>query len=71
MSSALIVIGSGGHAISVANVAVSAGYKIDYFVDPYKTNQNLLNIQVINDLLKIKNMENFSFAIAIGDNFKR
>jgi len=32
----LVIVGAGGHAVSVANVALSVGYKIECFIDKKK-----------------------------------
>jgi len=67
----LVIIGAGGHAVSVANVALSMGYKIECFVDGDKGGLDLLGIRIISDLGKLKNINELSFAIAIGDNSAR
>jgi sugar O-acyltransferase (sialic acid O-acetyltransferase NeuD family) len=67
----LIIFGAGGHAVSVANVALSAGYEIQCFVDNSKKGANLLGHKVIGDISELDNYESFSFAIAVGDNAAR
>jgi sugar O-acyltransferase (sialic acid O-acetyltransferase NeuD family) len=64
----LIIFGSGGHALSVANVALSAGYKIKYFVDKFKKGSHLLGYEIIEEFTEWKNTDNLSFSIAVGDN---
>ena len=67
----LIIVGAGGHAVSVANVALSAGYKLKGFVDPSKAGKTLLDVMVFRDILEAGDPYSFTWAIAIGDNFTR
>lgn len=67
----LIIFGAGGHGVSVASVAISAGYKIAYFIDKKKQGSNLFGIDVLGDLDKLGDLEKFDFAIGVGDNFLR
>jgi len=67
----LIIIGAGGHSVSVANVAISAGYKIRCFIDSSKFGSNIFGYDILKDITEIRNLEEFSFSIAIGDNFRR
>ena len=67
----LVIFGAGGHAVSVANVALSAGYKIKYFVDKNKNGLVLLGCKIISNLIDLDKTTNFSFAIAVGDNAVR
>lgn len=67
----LVIFGTGGHSLSVANVALSAGYTIKYFVDKNKKGLDLLRCKIIGDLTELDNINNFSFAIAVGDNASR
>ena len=67
----LIIFGTGGHAVSVANVALSAGYKIKHFVDKNKKGLDFLGYKIIGDLTELDNTDNFSFSIAVGDNAVR
>ncbi len=67
----LVIFGSGGHAVSVANVALSAGYEIKYFVDKDKRDLNLLGYSIVGDIDNYEDAESFSFAIAVGDNALR
>jgi sugar O-acyltransferase (sialic acid O-acetyltransferase NeuD family) len=68
---AMIIIGSGGHAVSVANVALSAGYKIAYFVDKRKIGLSLLGINIIGNISDLDNNSEFDYSIAVGDNHLR
>ena len=71
MNSSLVIIGSGGHAKSVANVAKSCGYKVLAFVDDKNAGTNLLNIPIINSNETIKKYSDKNFFIAIGNNATR
>ena len=67
----LVIFGAGGHAVSVANVALSAGYEIKHFIDKNKKGSDLLGYSIIGDIAELDNVEAFSFAIAVGDNAVR
>lgn len=67
----LVIFGAGGHAISVANVALSSGYNIKCFVDKNKIGLSLLGYRIIGDISDLDGIEEYSFAIAIGDNAAR
>ena len=67
----LVILGAGGHAISIANVAHSAGYIVKYFIDPYTKSSQIIGIDVLKDLGGISNLDDYSYGIALGDNFLR
>ena len=67
----LVIIGAGGHALSVANVAISAGFEISYFVDENKFENKLFGIKIIKNLSHLKNIFDYNYSIAIGDNCAR
>lgn len=69
--SPLIIIGAGGHAVSVANVALSMGYEVRYFVDKNRAGSTFLDREVIADLDALGHLDHYAFAIAIGDNASR
>lgn len=71
MKRKLIIIGAGGHAVSVANIAISVGYEIAAFVDVNKAGSKLLNYEVLRSIESIGDHADYFFAIAIGDNFVR
>ena len=66
----LVIIGSGGHAVSTANVALSAGYTIKCFVDNNK-GKSLMGYEIIGDVMDLVRIHDFNFAIAVGDNASR
>jgi sugar O-acyltransferase (sialic acid O-acetyltransferase NeuD family) len=67
----LVILGAGGHGTSVANVAISAGYKIIAFVDPKADLTSKFDIQNISEIDLLPNYRNLHYAIAIGDNSLR
>lgn len=62
----LIIFGAGGHATSVGDVAIAAGFTISSFVDPYKAGETLLGIPVIGAFSG--DPQDHLFCVALGDN---
>jgi len=67
----LVVVGAGGHAVSVANVAISAGYVVKCFVGNEKGVRILLGFHVVRDLAELDDLDSHSYGIAVGDNAAR
>lgn len=67
----LVIIGAGGHAISVANVAMSIGYEIFCLVDKNKSGSKLLDFNIVSELEQLGDLAQYSFAVAIGANASR
>lgn len=67
----LVIMGAGGHATSVANVALSAGYRIQHFVDPDQRGCHLLGTPVIGDVAELAEPAQYDYCIAVGDNAAR
>lgn len=67
----IAIFGAGGHAVSVANVALSAGYSIKFFIDKKKQGSNLLGYTVLGNIPEIDDCKNICFAIGVGDNSVR
>ena len=44
----LVIIGSGGHAVSVTNVALSYGMSVIAYVDNNKAGSEIMGIPIIN-----------------------
>ena len=61
----LIIFGAGGHATSVADVALAAGFADLRFVDPHKAGETLLGFPVVGAFTEDP-AEHF-FCIALGD----
>ena len=67
----LIIFGAGGHALSVANVAISAGYEIAFFVDKNKKDSTLVGVKIIGSISELLAPLEFNYSIAVGDNYLR
>ena len=67
----VVIYGAGGHAISVANVVLSMGYRIKYFVDEENVRGNIMGYKVINEIKAIDLTEDSNMVLAIGDNSAR
>lgn len=71
MRHSIVIVGSGGHAVSTANVAHGSGMNVIAFVDDNKAGANLLDVPIITTQQCINEHINENFAIAIGDNAVR
>lgn len=71
MKPSIIIIGTGGHAVSIANVAHGSGMNVIAFVDDNKVGTNLLNIPVISSQQCINEHPTANLGVAIGDNAVR
>lgn len=71
MSKDIIIVGAGGHAVSVTNVALSCGINVVAYVDNNKAGSKVLDIPVITKQQCIDTYKTANFAIAIGDNSVR
>ena len=67
----IYIIGAGGHSVSVANVAIAAGYKILAFIDETKAYKKIFNINILKNISEINCVGLLNFAIAIGKNETR
>lgn len=67
----LVIYGASGHAVSVANVALSAGYTVKHFVDKTKIGLNLLGVSIIGDIAELDDLGLYCFGVAVGDNSSR
>lgn len=71
MNSNLVIFGCGGHARSVADVAVTSGWKDIIFVDPKaQPEEKIMGFSVINEYLADR-PDDTDFFIGIGDNIQR
>ena len=76
MGTDLAIIGAGGHAVSVCNVAISAGFTVVAFVDDDNESQTLMGIDIlplrtITAERSVNSLDELCFAIGIGTNFIR
>lgn len=62
----LIIFGAGGHATSVGDIALAAGFTIANFVDPHKAGGKLLGIPIVGTFAG--NPQDHLFCLALGDN---
>jgi sugar O-acyltransferase (sialic acid O-acetyltransferase NeuD family) len=67
----IAIFGAGGHAVSVANVATSAGFRVSHFIDSTKTGSYLLDLPVVGDISEIGGAGAKQVSIAVGDNSVR
>lgn len=66
MQGRIIIIGAGGHATSVADLAFSAGWQIACFIDATRAGGSLLGIPILKVPDTVRDAE--AFCVAIGDN---
>lgn len=71
MTRKIIIFGAGGHAVSVANVALSADYRLVGFIDVNKVGSTLLGYPINESCQAFGDPLDYVYAIAIGDNFLR
>jgi sugar O-acyltransferase (sialic acid O-acetyltransferase NeuD family) len=70
-NNAIVIFGSGGHAVSIANIAIALKLNIYGFIDPDKKNNELLGRKIISSIDKITDADKYVFALAVGDNYSR
>lgn len=71
MTSGIVLIGAGGHAVSITNVALSCGYDVISYVDDNKAGTQLLGIPVITSEKCLHLYSSHNLCIAVGDNAVR
>lgn len=67
----LVILGAGGHAVSVADVAMAAGWQVVGLVAEAKAGMHMLDIPVVGGLHEVPDFESLFLAVAIGDNAVR
>jgi sugar O-acyltransferase (sialic acid O-acetyltransferase NeuD family) len=68
----LFIFGSSGHAASVANLAIQAGYNLEAFIDPYtEKGKKIYGRPVLQDIGHFEQHLPMLFSIAVGDNALR
>jgi len=67
----MVIIGAGGHAVSVAETVVAAGYELVAFVSDISQGQGLLGRPVFEQIPAIHIARGCFLTIAIGDNSTR
>ena len=71
MTLRLIIIGAGGHAISVTNVALSCGYSVIAYVDDNKKGKSIFDIPILSTEVCYNSYKNHNYFVAIGSNAVR
>ena len=71
MKTSIVIIGAGGHAISVANVAHSKGITVLAYVDDNKAGGQIMDVPIISKQQCFATYAQTHFAIAVGDNALR
>lgn len=67
----IVVLGSGGHAISVADLALSVGYSLLAFVDANSDRSEIHGVPILLNFDSIANSPSISCVVAVGDNYQR
>ena len=67
----IVIVGAGGHAVSVADLALSAGFTPLAFVDANSNRSEIHGISVLINFDSISISSSISCVIAIGDNYQR
>lgn len=70
-STQLIVIGAGGQASNIVNVALSLNYSIFAFIHSKQVGQTLFGKPIFGGLREIEALDTFDFCLAVGDNYLR
>jgi len=71
MSKSLIIFGTGGHAISVTNVALSVGYSVIAYVSVEKEIKAIKGVPVISPEVCYEKYTDNNYFIAVGENSLR
>lgn len=71
MTTAIVLIGAGGHAVSVTNVALSCGFTVIAYVDDNKAGGKLMGIPIVTTEQCLSDYSHHNLCIAIGDNAVR
>lgn len=68
----LVIVGAGGHGCSVADIAISSGRRVDFFLDEGKGGQKKFDIPVLQSAEDLpRHYTHYEFVIAVGDNSTR
>jgi sugar O-acyltransferase (sialic acid O-acetyltransferase NeuD family) len=71
MKKKLIIFGAGGHAVSVADVAMSLSYKIELFIDPNINPEYLISAPIFKEVPEKYRNSYMDVFVAVGNNFDR
>ena len=67
----ILVIGAGGHAKSIFDVARSADREISLFIDPNVSSSFFCGIKVLPEITDDINLKRYEIIVAVGDNKRR
>jgi sugar O-acyltransferase (sialic acid O-acetyltransferase NeuD family) len=67
----LVVIGAGGQAANVLNVASSVGYSIYAFIHESRAGEKRFQIPILPNVDEVGAVDEYDFCLAIGDNYDR
>ena len=71
VNESLFVIGAGGHAKSIAEVAIAAGFTIEAFISPSAEGSEFMGVRVLGGLPEDISVRTESISIGIGANYLR
>ncbi len=71
MNEPLYIIGAGGHATSVAEIASAANFNLQAFISPDSSATELLGLPILATIPQQIDSKSIKLAIAIGDNYQR
>lgn len=66
-----VVIGGGGHALSVVDVLRRNGLSVAAIVDPYSSETHKFGLPVSHGVEEFVGQDQFAYVIGLGDNWKR
>ena len=68
MKNDIVIIGAGGHALSVTNIALSCGFNVIFYVDDQKSGQKIIGKPVVSNKKFISEGPHKNLCLAVGDN---
>ena len=67
----LLIIGAGGHAKAISDIANSIGRTISFFIDPNVDSSLFYGLKVLPEISKDIDLKNYEIIVAVGDNKRR
>jgi len=67
----MLVIGAGGQASNVVNLAIALNYSVQGFIHDGKSGQTLFGKPIFADLQDIESVNDYVYCMAVGDNYQR
>ncbi len=68
MNNDIVIIGAGGHAVSVTNIALSCGFNVVLYVDDQKSGEQIIGKPVVSNKKFISEGPHKNLCLALGDN---